>query len=84
LKLEDMESHTRNYQFMVQVLKSHTSDNELQIDLLEKNIRNKDNHLSFDEIQEKLSLRYERLSFVAETINDIDLTEKKALFMTQF
>jgi 3-deoxy-D-manno-octulosonate 8-phosphate phosphatase KdsC-like HAD superfamily phosphatase len=79
-----MESHTRNYQFMVQVLKSHTSDNELQIDLLEKNIRNKDNHLSFDEIQEKLSLRYERLSFVAETINDIDLTEKKALFMTQF
>jgi hypothetical protein len=40
---------------MVQVIKSHTSDDELQIDLLEKNIRNKDNHLSFDEIQEKLS-----------------------------
>jgi hypothetical protein len=52
--------------------------------LMEKRIGNKYNPLTIDEIREKLSLIYERLSLVAETTNDIDLTEEKALFTNQF
>jgi RNase P subunit RPR2 len=37
-----------------------------------------------DEIREELSLRYERLSLVAEETNEIELMEDKALFTTQF
>jgi hypothetical protein len=52
--------------------------------LMEKRNGNKDNPLIIDDIQEKLSLRYQWLSLVAETINDTDLTEEKALITTQF
>jgi hypothetical protein len=51
---------------------------------MEKRIGNKENPLTIDEQQEELRLRYERLSLVAEATNEIYLTEKKALFETQF
>jgi hypothetical protein len=35
-------------------------------------------------VLEELSLRYESLLLIAETTNDIDFKEEKALFMTQF
>jgi uncharacterized protein YydD (DUF2326 family) len=46
--------------------------------LMEKYIVNKENPLTVDEPLEELSLRYERLSLLAETTNEIDLTDKKA------
>jgi hypothetical protein len=42
------------------------------------------NLLRIDELQEKLSSRYENQSFVSGTTNNIDLMEEKALFTTQF
>jgi hypothetical protein len=49
--------------------------------LKEKCIENKVNPRTIDDLQKE---SYERLSLVAETTNDIDLTEEKALFTTQF
>jgi hypothetical protein len=43
-------------QFIVQVLNSLTSDYELQMLLLEKQIGNKDNPLSIEELKEELNL----------------------------
>jgi hypothetical protein len=83
LKLEDMESHMTNSQFMVQVINSLTNDYELQKLLMENRIGNKESPLSINEIQVELSLRCERLSLVSEATNDIDLTEKNSLFNTQ-
>jgi hypothetical protein len=71
-------------QFMVQMLDSLTNDYESQMILMEKRIGNKQNPLTIDEIREELSLRYDRLSLVSETTNDIDLTKEKTLFTTQF
>jgi hypothetical protein len=66
------------------VLNSLTNKYELQMVLMEKQIVNKDNPLTIDELLEELSLKYERLSLVAETTKDIDLTVKKVLFTTRF
>jgi hypothetical protein len=52
--------------------------------LMETRIGKKEKTITIDELPEELSLRYERLSLVAEIINDIDLTEEKTLFTTQF
>jgi hypothetical protein len=49
-----------------------------------KRIGNKKNLLTIDELRKELRLRYERLSLIAETTNNTDLTEDKALFTTQF
>jgi hypothetical protein len=84
LKLEDMDYHMADSQFMVQVLNSLTNDIELQMVLIETIIGNKENLWRNDELQEVLSLRYERLSLVAETNYDIDLTKEKTLFTNQF
>jgi hypothetical protein len=52
--------------------------------LIEKRIGNKENPISIDKLRKELRLRYERLSLLAETTNNTDLTEEKALFTTQF
>jgi hypothetical protein len=52
--------------------------------LLEKRIGNKENLLTFNELKEELSLRYERLLMKSETAKNNDLGEEKALVVTQF
>jgi hypothetical protein len=84
LKLEVMGSFMTDDQFMIQVLNSLTNDYEVQMLLLEKRIESKANTLSIDELNEELSLRYERLSMKTETAKINDLCEEKALVVTQF
>jgi gag-polypeptide of LTR copia-type len=62
IKLETMGSVMTDDQFIVQVLNSLTSDYELQMLLLEKQIGNKDNPLSIEELKEEFNLQFERLS----------------------
>jgi hypothetical protein len=56
IKLETMGSVITDDQFIVQVLNSLTSDYELQMLLLEKQIGHKDNPLSIEELKEELNL----------------------------
>ena len=56
IKLETMGSAMTDDQFIVQVLNSLTSDYELQMLLLEKQIGNKENPLSIEELKEELNL----------------------------
>jgi hypothetical protein len=69
---------------MAQVFNSITNDYEFQMILMEKCIGNKQNPIIIDKLQVELSLKYERLSWVAGKTNDIYLMVEKALFMTQF
>jgi gag-polypeptide of LTR copia-type len=62
IKLETMDSVMTDDQFIVQVLNSLTSDYELQMLLLKKQIGNKDNPLSIEDLKEELHLRFKRLS----------------------
>jgi hypothetical protein len=78
LKQEDMKSQVTESKFMAQVLNSLNINYELQIVLIQKRIRNKENPLRIDELQVELIFRYERLSLVSEATSDIDLTEEKA------
>ena len=80
IKLETMGSVMTDDQFIVQVLNSLTSDYELQMLLLEKQIGNKENPLSIEELKEELNLRFERLS----TSQNDNLVEENALFTSQF
>ena len=80
IKLETMGSVMTDDQFIVQVLNSLTSDYKLQMLLLEKQIGNKDNPLSIEELKEELNLRFERLS----TSQNDNLGEESALFTSQF
>jgi hypothetical protein len=73
IKLETMGSAMTDDQFIVQVLNSLTSDYELQMLLLEKQIGNKENPLSIEELKEELNQRFERLS----TSQNNNLGEKK-------
>jgi hypothetical protein len=75
-----MGSNMTNDQFIVQALNSLTSDYKLQMLLLEKQIGNKDNPLSIEELKEELNLRFERLS----TSQNNNLGEESALFTSQF
>jgi hypothetical protein len=50
---------------------------------MEKRIGNKGIPITNDELQEEISLRYERLSLVAETTENNDLMEEKAMLTTQ-
>jgi hypothetical protein len=52
--------------------------------LLEKRIGNKENPLTIDELNEDLSIRYERLLMKTETSKINKLGEEKALVATQF
>jgi hypothetical protein len=56
-----MESKITDYQFMIHALNNLTSDYELQIDLFEKRIGNKENPLQADKLHEELNLRFERV-----------------------
>jgi gag-polypeptide of LTR copia-type len=56
IKLETMGSNMTDDQFIVQVLNSLTSDYELQMLLLEKQIGSKDNPLSIEDLKEELNL----------------------------
>jgi hypothetical protein len=51
---------------------------------MEEIIRNIENPLTIDELWEDINLRYERLSLIAEITNDINKTDEKVLFTTQF
>jgi hypothetical protein len=53
LKLEVMESHITDSQFMVQVLNILSNDYESQMNLMEKRISNKDKPLTIDELLEE-------------------------------
>jgi gag-polypeptide of LTR copia-type/Zinc knuckle len=80
IKMETMGSVMTDDQFIVQVLNSLTSDYKLQMLLLEKQIGNKVNPLSIEELKEELNLRFERLS----TSQNDNLGEENALFTSQF
>jgi gag-polypeptide of LTR copia-type len=80
IKLETMGSVMTDDQFIVQVLKTLRSDYELQMLLLEKQIGNKENPLSIEELKEELKLQFERLS----TSQNDNLGEESALFTSQF
>jgi hypothetical protein len=57
-----MGSNMTDDQFIVQVLNSLTSDYELQMLLLEKQVGNKDNPFSIEDLKEELSLQFERMA----------------------
>jgi gag-polypeptide of LTR copia-type len=80
IKLETMGSAMTDDQFIVQVLNSLTSDYELQMLLLEKQIGNKENPLSIEDLKEELNQQFERLS----TSQNDNLGEESALFTSQF
>jgi Zinc knuckle len=80
IKLETMGSVMTDDQFIVQVLNSLTSDYKLQMLLLEKQIGNKCNPLSIEELKEELNLQFERPS----TSPNDNLGEESALFNSQF
>jgi gag-polypeptide of LTR copia-type len=80
IKLETMGSAMTDDQFIVQVLNSLTSDYKLQMLLLEKQIGNKDNPLSIEELKEELNLQFKRLS----TSQNNNLGEESVLFTLQF
>jgi hypothetical protein len=84
LMIQVLNGLTNDDQFMVQVLNSLTNDYELQMLLLEKQIGNKENPLTVDELKEELSLRNESLLMKTETAKINDLGEEKALVVTQF
>jgi hypothetical protein len=62
VKLETMGSAMTDDQFIVQVLNSLTSDFKLQMLLLKRQVGNKDNPLSIEDVKEELNARFERLS----------------------
>jgi hypothetical protein len=59
IKLETMGSNMTDDQFIVQVLNSLTSDKELQMLLMEKQIGSKDNPFSIEDSTEELNLQFE-------------------------
>jgi hypothetical protein len=59
IKLETMGSNMTDDQFIVQVLNSLTSDKELQMLLMEKQIGSKDNPFSIEDLTEELNLQFE-------------------------
>ena len=61
MKLEDMVSVMTDDQHMIYVLNYLTSDNELQMVLLEQRIGNKSNPPEVDHQREELNLRYKKL-----------------------
>jgi hypothetical protein len=65
MKLDDMGSAMTDDQFMIRMLNNLTSDYKLQMVLMENRIIDKENPLEVDELCEKLSLRFERLSIHA-------------------
>jgi hypothetical protein len=62
INLEGMGSSMSDDHFMIHVLSTLTSDYELQMDLLEKRIENKENHFEVDKFREESKLRFEILS----------------------
>jgi hypothetical protein len=77
VKLDAMGSSMTDDQFIIQVLNGLNSENELQMLLLEKQIGNKENPLSVEELKEELNLRLERLLYKK---ND-ESGKEKALFV---
>jgi septum formation topological specificity factor MinE len=70
MKLEDMGSIMTDDQFMIHVLSNLTSDNRLQMVLLEKRIGDKSNPLEVDDLRKELNLCYERLCNQSESNNE--------------
>jgi hypothetical protein len=62
IKLETMGSNMTDDQYIVQVLNILTSDYELQMLLLEKQVGSKDNLFSIEDLKEERNLPFERLS----------------------
>ena len=52
--------------------------------LMDKHIVNQEKPLTIDKLQEEKCLRFERLAIKPESRNEINWTEKKALFTLQF
>jgi gag-polypeptide of LTR copia-type/Zinc knuckle len=80
IKFETMGSNMTVDQFIVQVLNSLTSDYELQMLLLEKQVGNKDNPLFIADFKKELNLQFERLS----TGQNDNMGKESALFTSQF
>jgi hypothetical protein len=62
IRLDDMDSRISENKFMINVLNNLITDYNLQLDLLEKRIRDKDKALTVEGIRAELSLRFERLT----------------------
>jgi hypothetical protein len=79
-------SEITDAKFLIQILNSLTSDYELQVELIEKYIRNTENPISIEEVKEDLSLRFMSLtsSSKSELTRSVDLGEENAFFLSQF
>jgi Zinc knuckle len=81
--LEVVGSKMADEQFLIRVLNTLTGDYELQMMLMEKHIRNKENPLFIDELKEDLNLRYEKLSSKSEFTKNNEYGKEKVLLVTQ-
>jgi gag-polypeptide of LTR copia-type len=84
IKLEVMGSSMTDEQFMIQIFNSLSKEYELQMLLLEKRVVDVNNPLTNEELKEKLTLRFERMTSKTDSVKSKSSIDKKALFMGRF